>query len=96
MSGEVYTPVEAFNTAVVIAKDLQAVQNVSILIELFTDSREVFGSVTKDRKLTEKSPMLEILAIYEAHCRFEFRSIDLYSEDRNSSDSPSEFNRNRV
>lgn len=86
MAAEVYALVEAFDAAYVIASDLQAIHNTVVPIDLFTDSKQVFDAVTKDRKTAKKRLMIDILATREAYRRFEIRGIGIVSGE----DSPAD------
>lgn len=96
MAAEVYALVEAFDAAYVFANDLQTIQNTVVLIDLFTDSKQVFDAVTKVRETAEERLIIDVLATKKAYRRFEIRSIGLVSSKSNPSDGLSKLRNSGV
>ena len=86
MAGEVFAFSAAFDQADVIRNDLQFILNTAIGLTMNTDSKQLFGVITRVAHTTEKRLMVEIMAAKEACNRHEISNVGLVSRDSNPAD----------
>ena len=61
MGGEVYAFADGFDRSFVIRKDLEKMLNIKIPLHCYTDSKQLFDSITKGQQTTEKRLMIDIV-----------------------------------
>lgn len=69
MAVEVYSFVDAFNTAM-LAHDLRKTLDQEIPLYLFTDSKQTFDAISKGKHTTEKRLMISVGCAHQAYKDF--------------------------
>lgn len=86
LGGEVYAFAEAFDRAIMIRYDLEAIYKTEIPLQMFTDSLQMFNVITKGSATTERRLMIDIFAAREAYNRKEITNVGFISGDDNYAD----------
>lgn len=66
MGGEIFAFVDGFEKAFMLCKDLEKMSGINVPLFCFTDSKQVFDSVTKGQSTTEKRLMVDAMAARES------------------------------
>lgn len=65
VSGVVTVFSDLFNVVITLAKELSAMTSRTVPVQLLTDSKSLFGVISKGSRTSEKRPMLDIAAVRE-------------------------------
>lgn len=87
MAGEMYAFVLGFDRAFIIKNDLEDMLKSTVPIRIYTDSKQVFDSMTKSKPTTERRLMIDLHATKDSYDRFEIESVALIRSDQNLADS---------
>lgn len=94
MAAEVCALLDAYNTAIVITKDLHKLLEPGIRLIMFTDSKQVFDALSRGKRTTERKLMLDIPIVREAYNQFENYGFGLIRGDQNPSHALTKGNNN--
>lgn len=94
MAGEVCAFMDAFDVSFMVSSDISNLLGITIPVFMFTDSKQLFDSVTKGKRTTEKRLMIDISAARESYKRFEIEAIGLIKGSDNPADDLSKINGN--
>lgn len=67
MGGETLALSEGFDVVFSLARDLSRVYNRRVSIRVYTDSQQLFDTVSKGKRTTERSLMIDVAAIRQAY-----------------------------
>lgn len=94
MGGEVHAFADGFDRSFTMKKDLEMLLGMPIPLYCFTDSKELFDSVTKGQQTTEKRLMIDIIAARESYKSKGITQIGLIGSATNPADGLSKVNDN--
>lgn len=94
LAEEVCAFMDAFDVSFMISSDVSNLLGMTITVFLFTDSKQLFDSVTKAKRTTEKRLMIDISAARESYKRYEIEAIGLIKGCDNPADDFSKINGN--
>ena len=82
MRGEIFALADGFDRSLMLRHDLETIYSKRIPLHVFTDSKQVFGTITKASKTTERRLLIDIAASRQAYNRHEISNISpVASED---------------
>lgn len=96
MAGEVCAFLDAYDAAIVIAKDLHMLLGSEIHLIMFTDSKQLFDALTRGKRTTEKRLMIDTTIVREAYNRLEIYAVGLIRGEQNPSEALTKENNNGV
>lgn len=86
---------DAFDSAYPLKQDLESVYKNMIPLHMITDSTQLFDSISKGKRTTEKRLSIDITAAREAYKNYEKSRICLLHGDQNPADALSKVNGNQ-
>lgn len=86
MGGEVYAFTEGFDCSFLLRHDLQRLYGKLILLQIRTDSKQMFDVITKASSTTERRLMIDIAAARQAYELEEISNIGLVRSEHNIAD----------
>lgn len=86
MGGETYAFMDAFDLAFVIKTDLEVILGMDLNIVMFTDSRQLYDSVTCGKRTAERRLSIDVTAARQSYRDYEIASIGLVKGEVNPAD----------
>lgn len=96
MAAEVYSFMNAFDAMAVVVSDYLLLLKKSVLVYIFTDSKQIFDAITRGKRTTKKRLMIDIKCAREAYKKFEVSAIGLVRRELNLADGLTKENDNGV
>lgn len=87
MAGEVLAFVDYFHAGYDLQQDLRTSYGKDVSIKMFTNSKQIYDAITKGKRTTDMSKMLDLMAMREAYQRFEIHSVCFIKGVDNPADS---------
>lgn len=86
MGGKVYAFADVFDAAFIIRHVLERIYAQHLPLVMLTDSKQLFGVITRASHTTEKRLMIDVAAAREAYNRYEISNVGLVKSEHNVSD----------
>ena len=87
LGGELYSLADGVDYALAIRSDLQQIVDQHLPVKIFTDSKSLFDSITKNAVMTEKRLMVDVQSLRESYISHEVSDIGWIRSEFNPADA---------
>lgn len=94
MGGDTYTFMDTFGAAYTLRTDIERVLGRKLEVHAYTDSRQLFDAITKEKHTLKKGLSIDIAASRDAYTKFKIDRIGLLRGKSNLADGLTEIGGN--